>query len=129
MKDKFANWLSRWRLKRIILALHYATDYGLKTEVHDFAKALEASSLMARGLKKDAEVTIVAEREQLDAFITYMTKLHSSKLSLILRARIGLATLALKDSYVLGDEPIDFVKREYPKTKSAADDKIIQLIK
>lgn len=129
MKAKFENWLSRWRLRRIIAALAFATDYGLKKEVMDFASALEATSLMARGTKKEQELTITCKREELDCFITYMTKLHTSKLSLWHRARIGLATLALKDKYVLGEDPMEFVAREFPKAKSSADDKLIQLVK
>lgn len=129
MKAKFENWLSRWRLRRIIAALSYATDYGLKKEVMDFAKSLEATSLMARGTKKDQELTVLCKREELDCFITYMVRLHSSKLSLWHRARIGLATLALKDKYVLGEDPLEFVAREYPKAKSSLDDKLIQLVK
>ena len=129
MKTKYENWLSRWRLRRIIAALSFATDYGLKQEVVEFAKAMEATSLMARGAKKDQELVMVCKREELDCFITYIVKLHSSKLSLWHRARIGLATLALKDKYVLGETPLDFVKREFPKAKSSIDDKIIKLVK
>ena len=121
------NWLSRWRLRRIIAALSYATDYGLKDEVKEFAESLEATSMMTRGLsmKKDTRVVIHCTREQLDTFITYMTRLHSSKLSLWHRARIGLATLALSDKLALGETPEEFVKRELPLAKSAADDRIV----
>jgi len=126
-----SNWLSRWRLRRIIAALKHATDYGLKPEVAGFAKSLEATSMMTRGIsmKKDTPVTIQCTKDELDVFISYMTRLHSSKLSLWQRARIGLATLALKDKYVLGEEPEDFVAREFPNAKSSKDDKRIQLIK
>lgn len=129
MKERLTNWHSRWKLRRIIAALSYATDYGLKDEVMRFAKALEATSIMSRGTKKDAMLAINCEREELDAFITYMVRLHSSKLSLWHRARIGLATLALADKNVLGETPQEFVEREFPKSKSAEDDKIIQLVK
>lgn len=121
------NWLSRWRLRRIITALSYATDHGLKVEVKEFAESLEATSMMTRGIsmKKDTPVTINATREQLDSFITYMVRLHSSKLSLGLRACIGLATLATSDKRALGESPEDFIKRELPKAKSSADDRLI----
>lgn len=129
MKAKFTNWLTRWRLKRIIAALSLATDYGLKPEVMEFAQSMEATSRMAAGSKKDQEVTLLCTRYQLDCFITYMTRLHTSKLSLWHRARIGLATLVLKDKLVLGEDPLEFIAREFPKSKSSADDKIIQLVK
>ena len=124
---KFQNWLSRWRLRRIIAALSHATDYGLKHEVKEFAESLEATSMMTRRLsmKKDTPVTINATREQLDSFISYMTRLHSSKLSLWHRARIGLATLAFSDTHTLGETPEEFIKRELPKAKSSKDDKLI----
>ena len=127
----FQNWLSRWRLRRIIAALSYATDYGLRKEVKEFAESLEATSMMTRGIsmKKDTPVTINCTRYQLDIFITYMTKLHSSKLSLWHRARIGLATLAMADKNVLGETPEEFVARELPKAKSSKDDRHIQLLK
>ncbi len=115
------NILSRWRLRRIIAALSYATDYGLKQEVKQFAEALEATSMMVRGssMKKNTPVTIKCTREELDSFITYMTRLHSSKLSLWHRARIGLATLVFSDRYVLGEPPEEFIRREFPLAKSA----------
>ena len=131
MKSRFTNWLSRWRLRRIVLALHRATSAGLKPAVVRFAESLEATSMMTRGMsmKKDTPVTITATREELDTFIAYMMHLHSSKLSLLYRAKIGLATLALGDKIVLGETPEEFVKREKPKAKSSKDDKRIQLIR
>lgn len=126
---RFTNWLSRWRLKRIIAALHFATGYGLRPEVVDFVQALEATSHMARGNKKNMEVKISCTREQLDSFITYMHRLHTSKLSLWHRARIGLATLTLKATHVLGETPEDFVSREFPKSKSSKDDKVVIQLK
>ncbi len=121
------NRLSRWRLRRIIAALSYATDYGLKKEVKEFAESLEATSMMLRGssMKKDTPVIINCTREQLDSFITYMTRLHNSKLSLWHRARIGLATLVFSDRYVLGESPEDFIRREFPLAKSAKKKRII----
>lgn len=123
----FQNWLSRWRLRRILAALSFATDFGLKVEVKEFAESLEATSMMTRGssMKKDTPVTINCTREQLDTFITYMTRLHSSKLSLWHRARIGLATLAITDKLALGETPEEFIRRELPKAKSSASDRLI----
>lgn len=123
------SWKTRWRLRRIIAVLHLATDYGLKKSVVDFAESLEATSMMSRGIsmKKDAPLTIHCTREGLDTFIVYMTKLHSSKLSLWHRARIGLATLAMSDESALGETPHEFVARELPKAKSRDDDNVIQL--
>lgn len=123
MKD----WLTRWRLKRIIAALSFATDYGLRKGVADFAQSLEATALMSQGAKKNAQLTITVEKQQLTEFITYMTRLHSSKLSLWHRARIGLATLMLKDEAVLGEKALEFMQREFPKSKSRKDDNVIQL--
>jgi hypothetical protein len=126
MKD----WLTRWRLKRIIVALQYATGFGLKQEVVNFVHSLEATSTMARGTKRAQQVTITCEREDLDCFISYMTRLHTSKLSLLHRTRIGLTTLVLNAKHVLGEEPMEFMKREFPKSKSSAEDRnIIQLNK
>lgn len=129
MNDKFNSWLSRWRVKRIIAALAFAIDYGMKPEVMEFAKTLEAALLMARGKKKDELLTITVRHDQLKMFITYMVRLQTNKLSLWHRARIGLATLAISSKGTLGETPEDFVARELPKAKSAKDGKIIQIIK
>ena len=127
----YTNWLSRWRLRRIIAALSHATSHGLKQEVMDFAGSLEATSMMMRGIsmKKDTPCVINCTRDELDCFIAYMTGLHSSKLSLWHRARIGLATLATTDKRVLGESPEEFIARELPKAKTSASDRKIQLIK
>ena len=130
MKKKYQHWLNRWRLKRIILALTNACNYGLKPQVMEFARSLEATENMSRGLKNDQVVTIQCEREELTHFITYMTRLHSGKLSLLLRARIGLATLMCSDKYILGEPVDEFIEREFDKAKHAKDDnRIIQLNK
>jgi hypothetical protein len=123
------NWLNRWRLRRIVRALEYATDYGLKKEVRDFAAAMEATLTMAAGAKTNDELLIQCTKQELGCFITYMARLHTSKESLLLRARIGLATLACKDSGVLGEDPLDFYKRELGKARRSKDDKRIQLLK
>ena len=125
----FRNWLNRWRLRRIVRALEYATDYGLKKEVRDFAAAMEATLTMAAGAKTNDELLIQCTKQELGSFITYMARLHTSKESLLLRARIGLATLACKDSGVLGEDPLDFYKRELGKARRSKDDKRIQLLK
>lgn len=124
------HWIRIWRLKRIIEALNYATKYGLKKEVGNFASALEATALMARGTKRDQDVTISVKRADLDSFIAYMTRLHTSKLSLLHRARIGLATLVMSSKGLLGETAEEFYTREVHQTKSSKDDKrIIQLKK
>lgn len=76
--------------------------------------------MMTRGvsLKKDTPITINCTRYQLDVFISYMTRLHRSKLSLLQRATIGLATLAMADKTALGETPEEYVAREKPKAKS-----------
>lgn len=122
---KFENALARWRLKRVIKALDYAMDRGLRPAVRNFASSLEATALMTQGHKKDTTVMISVTRAELNEFIHYMTRLHSAKLSLWHRARIGLATLALSDIQVLGEAPQEFVDRELPKAKHAKDDKRI----
>lgn len=125
---KFQHWLNRWRLKRIITALARACNYGLREEVVNFARSLEATEVMSRGCRKDQQITITCERAQLSAFITYMTRLHTSKLSLLLRAKIGLATLMVSDRYVLGEPVDEFIEREFGKVKHSKDDKkIVQL--
>lgn len=128
MKKRYQHWLNKWRLKRIIMALAYACNYGLRPQVVEFARSLEATENMSRGLKNNQLVTITCEREELASFITYMTRLHSSKLSLLLRARIGLASLMCSDRYVLGEPVDEFMAREFGKSKHSKDDKrIIQL--
>lgn len=125
---KFLHWRNKWRLRRIIVALAHACEYGLRPQVVEFARSLEATENMSRGAKNSQLVTITCEREELTTFITYMTRLHSSKLSLLLRARIGLATLMVSDKYVLGEPVEEFIEREFGKTKRSKDDKrIIQL--
>ena len=125
---KIRHWIAKWRLKRVITALAHACNYGLREEVMEFARSLEATEMISRGCKNDQMVTITCEREQLAAFITYMTRLHSSKLSLLLRARIGLATLMVSDRYVLGEPVDEFIEREFSKTKHSKDDnRIVQL--
>lgn len=125
----FQSWLNRWRLRRIIRALEYGTKFGLKPEVRDFAAAMEATLTMAGGGKKNEELLVRCTKQELGTFITYMARLHANKESLLLRARIGLATLACKDSGVLGEDPLDFYKRELGNARSAKDDKRIHLLK
>lgn len=128
MKTKLQHWLNKWRLKRIILALHRATECGLRPQVVEFARSLQATEAMSRGVKKHELVTIVCKRDDLASFITYISRLHDAKLSLIVRARIGLVALICKNQYIVG-EPIDeFITREFGKVKRSKDDKrIIQL--
>lgn len=104
----FSKWLNRWRLRRIIVALETQSDTN--QYVHDFAKSLEATEIMTRGGKKDAECLITVERAQLDAFIRYMCSLHDSKLSRITLARVGLACLMLRDEKTLKAPPREVLK-------------------
>ena len=130
MKKRYQHWLNKWRLKRIIMTLSHACNYGLRPEVMEFARSLEATENMSRGMNDGQMVTITCERRELTRFITYMTRLHSGKLSLLLRARIGLATLMSKDKYVLGEPVDEFMEREFGNAKHSKDDeRIIQLHK
>lgn len=124
---KNGNFLSRWRLRRIVAALSHATSHGMRPGVEGFAKALEATALMSQYGKKDAEVLIKCTRRELNEFITYMTSLHTAKQSLLIRARIGLAVLFMSDKQVLGEEPEELVKREKTLAKSSKEDNVIQL--
>lgn len=104
----------RWKLRRVIAALAHRTSVHKSEEdgVYAFAKMLEATEIMTRGMKKDEAVTMTPTREELVQFIRYMTTLHDSRLSLIIRARIGLATLAMKDEKILGESPKDTLATE-----------------
>ena len=98
----FSKWLNRWRLRRIIVALTEQVQQGNQPFVMDFAKQLEATEIMSRGCKKNVEVSMVIERAQLESFIRYMCSLHDAKLSRIMLARVGLATLLTRDERILG---------------------------
>ena len=97
--NPFQKWKNRWKLRRIIIALEEQTDSN--SLVHNFARSLEATEIMTRGMKKDAECLIKIERADLDAFIRYMCSLHDSKLSRIMLARVGLACLMVRDEDAL----------------------------
>ena len=114
MKD----WLTRWRLKRIIAALSRATEFGLREGVINFAEAMSITHSLMAGEKQDKTATITVKRKDLTEFITYMTRLHNAKLSLLQRARIGLATLTMSAEEVLGESPEDLINREKPKAQS-----------
>jgi len=124
---KNGTWLTRWRMRRIILALAHATNQGMRPGVKGFAEALEATALMSQHGKKDAPVAIHCTRRELNEFITYMTKLHVAKQSLLIRARIGLAVLVLGDTQILGEDPAELVAREKKGMKSSKEDNVIQL--
>ena len=97
------KWKNRWKLRRIIVAL--SEQQHANTSVHGFARSLEATEIMSRGLKKDADCTISIERHELDSFIRYMTSLHDAKLSRIMLARIALACLITRDEETLKEPP------------------------
>lgn len=101
--NPFQKWKNRWKLRRIIVALE--EQQHAPAAVHGFARSLEATEIMSRGLKKDAECTISIERHELDSFIRYMTSLHDSKLSRIMLARIALACLITRDEDTLKEPP------------------------
>lgn len=126
---KNSNWLTRWRMRRIIATLAHATNHGLRPGVLGFAKSLEATAFMSQHGKKNADVSIRVTRRELNEFIIYMTKLHVAKQSLLIRARIGLAVLVVSDKQLLGETPEELIAREKPEVKSSADDKVIKLIK
>jgi len=110
--NPFQKWLNRWRLRRIIVALSDQVQQGSTPLVMEFAKTLEATELMSRGLKKNVNVSIEIERAQLESFIRYMCSLHDAKLSRIMLARIGLATLMMRDESALKQAPEDVIKSE-----------------
>lgn len=112
------QWFYRWKLKRVVAALAMRTSVKAdeRDGVHAFAKMLEATEIMTRGIKKGDNVTMSCTRDELDQFIRYMTTLHDSRLSLLIRARIGLATLYAKPKDMLGEEPEDALKTEVARS-------------
>lgn len=118
--NPFQKWKNRWKLRRVIVALEeqqHASD-----AVHGFARSLEATEIMSRGLKKNASCTIEIERHELDAFIRYMTSLHDAKLSRIMLARIALACLIVRDEATLKEPPqkiVDEATETTGRTKSS----------
>ncbi len=108
--NPFQKWKARWKLRRIIVALEKQTDFNER--VLAFVKVMEATEIMSRGTKKDAEVLLKIERAELDAFIRYMCSLHDSKLSRILLARVGLACLVMRDEDALKAPPATVLKEE-----------------
>lgn len=125
------NSFRRWRLRRIIKALQLAVeDHGLKPEVASFAGTLEATYAMTASLKHDQLTTLTVTKRELGVFISYMTQLHNSKLSLLTRARIGLVTLLIDDKKLLPgkQDPIAFANEQFSMARKPKDDKRIQLI-
>lgn len=116
----FQKWKNRWKLRRIIVALE--EQQASSPEVHGFARSLEATEIMSRGLKKNAECVINVERKELDSFIRYMTSLHDAKLSRIMLARIALACLITRDEETLKEPPqqiVDEAMKTTGRKKSA----------
>lgn len=101
--NPFQKWKARWKLRRIIVALERQTDFNER--VTNFVRTMEATEIMSRGSKKDAQVILTVERAELDSFIRYMCSLHDSKLSRILLARVGLACLVMRDEDALKAPP------------------------
>ena len=101
--NPFQKWKARWKLRRIT----------------SFVKTMEATEVMSRGSKKNAQVILNIERAELDAFIRYMCSLHDSKLSRILLARVGLACLIMRDESALKAPPEAVIKREQERTNGS----------
>ncbi len=114
--NPFQKWLNRWRLRRVIVALTNQVQQGSTPLVMEFAKTLEATEMMSRGLKKNVNVSMEIERAQLDAFIRYMCSLHDAKLSRIMLARIGLATLMTRDESILKQPPEQVIEDEIKRS-------------
>ncbi len=112
----FKKWLNRWRLRRVIVALSQQVQQGSNALVMEFAKTLEATEMMSRGMKKNVNVSMEIERAQLDAFIRYMCSLHDAKLSRIMLARIGLATLMTRDESILKQPPEEVIADEIARS-------------
>lgn len=115
---KLKQWFFRWKLKRVVAALAIRTSVkdSEKDGVYAYAKMLEATEIMTRGLKKGDDVTMSCTRDELDSFIRYMTTLHDSRLSLLIRARIGLATLTASAEKVLGETSENVLATEAAQT-------------
>lgn len=125
------NSFKRWQLRQIIQVLKAGVeDQGLKKEVADMAGTMEATYHMAEGLKGDAELTLRVTKDELSAFLHYMILLHSSKQSLLTRARIGLVALTVSDNKLMPEDanPIEWAYEVYKQSKSSKDDKRIQEI-
>jgi hypothetical protein len=128
--NPFNKWHTRWKLRRIIVALEEQQEAN--HHIHSFARALEATEIMTRGMKKDAQCVITIERAELDSFIRYMTSLHDSKLSRLMLARIGLACLVMYDETalkepakkVVSDEMIRSRTSDMGRIKSAVNKKL-----
>ena len=125
--NKLKQWFYRWKLRRVVAALAIRTSIRPNDTdgVFAFAKMLEATEIMTRGLKKDDEVSLQCTRKELDQFIRYMTTLHDSRLSLLIRARIGLATLTARAEKVLGETPVEVLKTEAAKTLAGRKSSIV----
>ncbi|MCB7130401.1 MAG: hypothetical protein J3T61_12785 [Candidatus Brocadiales bacterium] len=122
--NPFQKWLNRWRLRRIIMALQGQVNQGNNELVIGFAKNLEATEIMSRGSKKHAEVIITVTRRELDSFIRYMCSLHDAKLSRIMIARIGLATLVTRDDKMLGQPAEVILTKEMARSNKPRSDVI-----
>lgn len=112
--NPWQKWKNRWKLRRVIVALEEQQDASSK--VHSFVRSLEATEIMSRGLKKSAECLITIERQELDAFIRYMTSLHDAKLSRLMLARIGLACIITRDESTLKEPPQQIVNEAMKST-------------
>ena len=119
------RWLDRWRLRRIIALLAIPLNHGNKPGVHDFAKTMEATEIMTRGVSNSEQITMTTTRENLTQFIRYMTSLHDSKLSKFATARVGLATIMAKDENAIGGEREEVLREEFAKMQSGTKMKVV----
>lgn len=117
----FNRWIDRWRLRRIIALLAIPLNLGSKQSVHEFARSLEATEIMSRGMKPDASVSIDVTREELVSFIRYMTTLHDSKISKLVTARVALATMMESDETAVGGKKEEVLAEEMSKHIQAED--------
>ena len=111
------DYITRWRLRRVIHTLGSPMQKGATESVKNFASALDATSLMAKGLKPSDLVSISVSRKELDGFISYMADLHAKRVGFLQTAMIGLATLVVKDESCLPDDAMKFLKEEFERAK------------
>lgn len=119
------RWVDRWRLRRIIALLAIPLNKGSKPGVHDFAKTMEATEIMTRGMKEHDEVTMTTTRGNLLMFIRYMTSIHDSKLSRLATARVGLATLMESDETAIGGGKAEVLLEEWARNQQGKTLKVV----
>ncbi len=122
---KSSRWVDRWRLRRIIATLAIPLNDGGKPGVHDFAKTMEATEIMTRGVKNDTIVSLQVSRDSLDQFIRYMCSLHDSKLHKLATARVALATIMEPDEAAIGGNKKEVLREEAARTHASGKLKVV----